>query len=697
MRIDSTPGGPALLPAQDPKRETPGYRTDPQLIAFPGQGTGHDVGAGVMDSMDAAPGLWYARWRRWRDGFEQRIGPDARRYWSLYRAFDEAPLPGPNQEWRDRTVIPEAFKVIETRVPRLVLGLWGKPESTAVEGRGFRDEQYEEMIRVLLQATLDEIGRGGATSENFQKRMMDAERYKQIMGHVWYRVTWKHDLDWLRTKVPIILDEQGRVQEWEEIELLETIFDGVDIQWLPLDSLAVDLAGQGNNRRWAIERVWTSLEALKRENEKFKEETGEDLYKNLEMINWHQASPTVTRESYEEPRDTEHWPLTDDQITDDPGETKLELWLCWDNVYGTLTKYVNRSIQIAHGVAPTPDRRDPYVGAPAVPVPGRIYGDSILHWVGPLITYQTKIARARADEVLLNVWQQYLYREGSLRQSQWFWRPGGAMAVEQSNPDKPVDHDVKLLQRRPVFQEAFSEEGYRQQQTEATAGADALSQGIEATSKSRDVTATETSQRVLQGATRYQTEILYNEVTVKKPILQKVFDLLRANLTQPKMIRILDDQEDFLPIDLRQLDRPIDIVVGGGVREATQQEKINELREMIQLGNSPNYGPYLKHGEIVKELFKNTRTLSRSSHRFVRSEEEVKREQQAQAMAMAAAQGGGQSGSPPPLPAPGEGPPLPEAAGVGAGGDAGPSGLAGPAGQGGPRPGPQSEPSVVEI
>ena len=625
MRVDQRPHDGPLVPAPPPSRTAAGYSTGGPTYVYPGGGTGKDAGMLLTDTAS----VWNSRFREWREGFEQGIGSAVRKYWSLYRIFDSGLAGGPNQSWRDRTVIPECFKIIETRIPKIVLGLFGQAENFAVEGRDRFDEEYEEVVRILLQSSIDEIGSHDPKGEVFMKRMIDGIRYSQIMGHVWWKVFWRAEDRYIKTKVR----ENGG---WTPIELQERVYDNCEVIWLPLDSIAVDMSG---SNRWKIERVQTSAEALRRENANYRRETGEDLYKNLALI---PEQGIVHRDTYEEPRDTEHWPLTTERISYDPKHQPVELWLCWDNEEGTLTKLVNRSIVLDEGYAPTADGLDPYIGLPAVPVPGRIYGDSILHWIGPLAQYQTRIARARADEVLLNLWQQYIYREGSLLSTQMFWRPGGGMPISQPNPDRPITDSVHIFPRRPVFNEAFREEGYRQQQAESTGNADPVSQGVEATQKSRDVSATEIQQRVTQGGSRYQLEVLYHEVAFKKPMLQAMYDLLRQNLTQPKMLRILGEDRQ---VDLSQLDRPVDIVVGGGYREVTRQAREGEIERWLALTTNPVLGPYLRGHELLTELVRNSTSRWKDPSRFVKTEEEVKSEQQ-QAAAAAAAQQAAQQGVP---------------------------------------------------
>ena len=674
MRHDGrTPAG-RLQPAAEPKEYDGALMKtgDDNVFTYNGEGTTPDL------TVDSATGVWLQRFSNWRAAFEQQIGANARKYWKLYRNFDQGALPGPNQAWRDRTVIPEPFKLIETRLPRLVLGQFGGREWFAVEGTDAEDESYEERVKQLLLTSIRECGKDRPDSDFF-RTMMDGMRYGQIMGHVFFKPYWRQDSVWFKTKQK---DENGK---WQNVEVFEPTYDGVDMAWLGLSDLAIDTAR--GMRRWAIERIRTSYQALVRENAEYKKATGEDLYDAAALATLTPgvgAAAPIQQESFEEPRDTEGWPLTEEQMYGEPGETAVELWLCWDNTNRTMTKIANRSVMLDTGLSPTPDGLDPYISVPAVPVPGRAYGDSILNWTGPLAVYQTRLARARADEILLNIWQQFAVREGSLRSAQFIHRPGGIMSFESANPDRPLTDNFAVIPRRPVFNEAWREEGYRQQQQEATAGADSLSQGVEATQKSRDVSATEVQQRSQQGAARYQMENMYLEVALKGPLLRKWYDLLRQNQTQPKNVRVLGKME---AVDLTMLDRPIDLVIGGGVREHTKAEQASEVRELVELSNSPKYAPWIKPRGVLNQLFE-TWGRKNTDAMLYADEGEIAEANQAMAGTVPAQPGmpGGQGD----LPA-GE---TPIAGPGGPGGGGGP-----PSGQGGSKPsgvaGTDSAPSAT--
>jgi hypothetical protein len=206
-------GGP-LLPTSEPRRSLD-TQFDPSPYFIVG-------GKGTHENVSAANSLlstWLTRQHQWHMGFQQKVGPRIARYWGIWRAFNQGPNPGPGQEWRDRTVIPQAFKELDTIVPKMIMGLWGDPRNYTVRGRGAQDAEYEEMVRQLLDLSLDEIGQGDPQSELFLKRMIDAEYYKQIMGHVWLKVFWRNETSWLKTKLPKFgegshrdnRDDRGRV------------------------------------------------------------------------------------------------------------------------------------------------------------------------------------------------------------------------------------------------------------------------------------------------------------------------------------------------------------------------------------------------------------------------------------------------------------------------------------------------------
>jgi|GEM_PF-6833466 len=575
-------------PAPDPQRKIPNVEAVPPTPF----GTIGTARPSYVPGGTPQLSLWQARYQAWERLFQSGIRANLTRYWHLYRSRDPvASAIAPGEEWRDRTVIPEAFKVIEARVARLVLGMFGRRDWMAVKGVEKTDAEFEEIVRKLLEAKLGEIGRDAEDGDGLILRAIEGFRYEQIVGHVWWRMWWRSRSRTM--KVPaLVVDPETEQVTWKEQELIEELYDGLDFCWLPVDSIAFNLTGP---RTWTIEKVRTTIEALAEENRNWQRLTGRPLYTNLAAA----RRTAMERSSVEEPRDTEHWPL-DDVAERSPswavGESPVDLWLCWDHRNGTLHKIVNGKVVIAAGRAPTPDGRSPYFATKAVPVPNRPYGDSILNWTGPLHEYQTRIARARMDEILLSIWQQYIVRAGVIHSDQLLFRPGGSVVVDAAE-NEPLDRAFAILPRRPVFQEAWTEESYRQRMAESTAATDAVQMGAEATTKSRDVTATEIQQRIMQGGARHQVDILYHQVSFMRPLLRRAFALLRQKMTPEKIERIVGK-----PVDISMLRTPIDLKIGGGLFEMTREERLTNVRTWMELAASPVFNPLIEPRTILEDF-----------------------------------------------------------------------------------------------
>ena len=592
IQFDTAPSpGTNERAAPEPRRAVRG--TPVPGAATPGmatEGTARPITGRAVAGSSSLLSLWNTRHKSWQDHFNSRIRSSLTRYWELWRNYDATgAVQMPGEEWRDRTVIPEAFKVIESRLARLALGMFGRRDWIAVKGVEASDAEFEEIVRKLLEAKLGQIGRDSEDGDGLIVRAIEGMRYEQIVGHVWWRIWWRSKQE--SVKVPTLVLEPGTEEPtWREREVLETVYDGLDVTWLPVDSVAFNLIGP---RVWTIEKVRTTLEALIAEDEQWFKMTGQRLYRNLVAA----SRTAIPRDSVEEPRDTEHWPLEDESRPAwGIGETPIELWLCWDHRRGTLTKIVNGKVIVAHGRAPTPDGRAPYFATKAVPVPNRAYGDSILNWTGPLHQYQTRIARARMDEILLSIWQQYIVRTGVVRADQLLFRPGGHITVD-AEPGEPLDRNFAILPRRPVFQEAWTEEGYRQRMAESTAATDAVQMGAEATTKSRDVTATEIQQRILQGGARHQLDILYHQVAFMRPLLQRSFRLIRQNMSPEAIERIVGR-----PVSIEKLRTAIDLKMGGGLFEMTREERLTNINTWLQLAASPVFQPFIEPRTILEDF-----------------------------------------------------------------------------------------------
>jgi hypothetical protein len=595
------PGRPTglarLIPAPEPPRYKGAAYIPSDVTAF--DGGRYERGTARPEGVPSVVGLWRGRVDFWRQEFEREIAMQCRKYWRLWRNEDTFPSYGVGEEWRDRTTIPSPFRWIETRLPRKVMATYGAREWFSCEGRSARDEAYESMVVSLVSTAFDQVGSDAQPFRSFIQRAIDCERYTEIMGHAWWKGWWREEWRTLQTK------RRTEAGGWKNVELQELVYSNTDWDWLPLDALAIDL--NPYYRKWAVERVLTTYEALEAENEAYKASTGEDLYPGLSTLREVTPQPYIDREGYSEPEDTENWPLYEPgRPWCDPFERPVEMWLCWDNVRGTLTKIGCRKVVLDDGLAPTPRRLDPYIANPAVPIPNRAYGDSTLNWTGDLANRRTRLNRARMDEALLGVFPQFVRREDLVVGAiQRLLRPGGDIVVKAGlDPSRPLKADFDWLQHPPALPDATREDLAAEQEGQLTCSADTLNMGGEATSKSRNVAATEVQQRVLQGSGRMQMENLYKQLAVIRPMLNMTWGLLRQNLTQERLVRYLDpegeDQQQM--VTLLDLESDVDFKLGGGVYEVTKQQRLQEIQGWVALAASPVFAPVLEPRPILEAL-----------------------------------------------------------------------------------------------
>lgn len=195
--------------------------------------------------------------------------------------------------------------------------------------------------------------------------------------------------------------------------------------------------------------------------------------------------------------------------------------------------------------------------------------------------------------------------------------------------------------------------------------------------KSRDVTASEIQQRVMQGAARFQMSAVEREANWKKPLLQNAFELIRQNMTQPQIIRIIGEDNTFKdkPVTLADLQLGVDIKVGGGLYEQARHEKKQALQGFLMMGAQPAFAQYLNIPPLLEEIFASEGF--KNPKRFIKSPMTAQTEEMGRGL-QGAMLGGleQQMGQ------------VPELAGAAPGGSGGPeaelAGLLGPGGPSGP-------------
>lgn len=618
----------------------------PSFPARPSMLPGISPGAGVAD--DVRIQMWTSRRQRAQE-YKQLFEPNWVQYWKWYRNV-VAPLTDPSDWWRSNESIPTVFKVVETLLPRYLIGMFDAPEWFHVEARQRRDEGYEHMVEGLLKATIEEM-------EIFPK-MYEALKYAVIMGHCWGKVIWREEYATRQVMVPVPITDPETGEQLVGVTtdvVTEETYNNADFEWRPLDRIFPDPTGEGE---WYIEEIDTTYERLAETQRQL------GVYDAAEFarlgasipptrtpfvgdsLSEHRQGTTggVNVEYNREPEVTEDIP--NHYVSPMREGTGVKLWQCWgyvpaeyrgrDRAAWRLTVIADGRYMLRDEPSPTPDGKPPYFPIKSIPIPGRLYGESILRYVGPLADQQTRLSNMRLDEVFLGIWQQYLYRRNAVvSDNQLLMQPGGAIEVVTEQGQSIMD-TFAVLPRKPVMPEAYNEDQYRQTQAEHAAAASDIMQGVSAQDRQ---TATEVERRLQQGNARHMLQTMWNDYTVKKELLTRTWRWLQMRMTQPKLIRTVG--EEFAMVDLTQIQIPIDIVVAGGMFALSKDTRLQMDQELVQLAGSPAFAMYMRPGAILRRLLIDRGW--KNPEAYVKTDEEVMYEQlMAQ---MAAQQAGGPQGA----------------------------------------------------
>lgn len=626
-------------------------------------------GTGALE-LDNRIQLWSSRRQRSQE-LKQLHEPDWLRYWYWYRNVVE-PMSDPADWWRSNESIPTVFKIVETLLPRYVMGMFESPDWFTVEGRHFRSEQYESLVHNLLRTTVDEMG--------LFPKIYEMLRYTIIMGHSWGKIVWREDYETRQILTPtqlthreIIENQYGRagIDAAEEMYgpdildapsgqvgmstevITEETFNGPDFEWLTLDRVFPDPSGR---MRFVIEEIHTTLEELEETQDSLEVYDPEVLAELRSYITMKRApgetggldnlgdarsgtTAGVSIEYAREPETTEGIPEW--IVTPMRDGTGVSLWQCWgwvpknqrgsDDVPWRLLVIAEGKHILRDEPSPTPDGKPPYFPVKSLAIPGVLYGESILKYVGPLSDQQSRLANMRLDEVFLGIWQQYIFRKNAVvSDNAMLMQPGGAIEVNPE-PGTSINDTFAVLPRDPLLPQGYQEDVYRQTQAEHAAAATDIMQGVGQGAGSR-TTATEVERKLQQGNARHMLQVMYNDYTVKREVLTRVWKWLQMRLTTAKMIRLSGGEG--VNVDLSMIQIPVDIVVGGGIFAMSKENRIQMDQELMMMSESPVFGMYMRpHPILVRWL---TDRGFKNPDLFVKSEQEVQRAIMEQNQAIAA-------------------------------------------------------------
>ena len=331
---------------------------------------------------------------------------DRRGWWRRENDRD----PGAGVDWRANLFVPATFSVIETAVPRAVFALFGKRPYVKVVGRERTDAENASAVEAMLDYDM----------EQSRVLQMAIEFFKSfyIFGTAVCRVDYHRDFYTVkRPKTSVLdldVDDFGEILEARERELPNEErlwrYDGPRASLVNLFDFFPDPKFTTiPEMRFIAERVETTLDKLKQEDEQYKAVTGKPLYKNLGDVTGFSEAKMVDFAVQEDMRqDTEEVMRFNYGYGGQRGnviardEDLVVTYRYWED-----DRYVvmaNGHTIIRDGDNPYWDKRKPYIAAQCFPTLKEFYGLGLVHPIQFLQEELNTLRNIALDQGKLNLY-----------------------------------------------------------------------------------------------------------------------------------------------------------------------------------------------------------------------------------------------------------------------------------------------------
>lgn len=579
-----------------------------------------------MITDDEKINIWHRRKaisQRLRDPYETQWVSN----WKAYRAFVEEAV-DPQDWWRSNEYIPEIFNSVETILPRMILGMFSKPEwfdvncphATMPGHPSLNCFDYERLIKSLLMS--------GTRRMNLFEPAYEGCKYCTIMGHVWWKLRWEQDVQNRMVDVPMT-DPYSGLSVGTSAQVVPWVaYDDPRLEWVSNFRIWPDPTGQGE---WFIERIDTTLEKLQRQNRIT------PIYKNLETLEQlpidyakERSTPSARGEAYSN-RELEIMATEgiDPDTREEGGEgTPITLDVCVglvpyepeDGIYWRRFVIANENTVIRDDPNPTPDLKPEYFSSQQIPVPGFVYGDSVVRYASPMNTQLNRLANFRMDEVVLGIWQQYVINRNAVTTQQLNFQPGGVIWVDSKDDVRTA---AAILERKPVLPQSYQEEAVSMDRIQRITGATAIQQGSQSADRE---TATSVGARVQLGSERFRLAVMWQNMTFKRQLLKRMFALYQRHLPPDRLVRIVGTDYQ-VPIDISMLQDDVDIDIDADIYDIDGPLKQQALTQLMQAAAVPPYDRWLRPEVLLRDSVEVA--LNKDGRKYVKSAEEVAAEAQA--------------------------------------------------------------------
>jgi hypothetical protein len=507
------------------------------------------------------------------EAFQRPFFDKFKRWYAQYKAYrSDEEIAEAKNKGKSILYIPKTFEIIETLLPKIVLGLFSTLPYTDVRALSGPDPDTQtELINNLLTYQLtQEIG--------IVPKAAGIVKEAAIYGTVH---TYQHWMFEQKDKVIREINEDGSFRD----VLTEVVDkDHPDIECIPILDFFFDPAAKDiDDSRYCIRRRWADKHELKN-SAKLRRK-----YKNLDDI-----KETEDGSSYGDSAD-DYMPSEVGISLGTNTRKSIEILEYWTDDW--VVEVANRSVVIRSEENPNYHRRKPFAKLCLIPQANEYYGISIAEMLQGLQEELNVTRNQRIDNVALVLNKVFKVKHDSVVDpKRVISKAGGVIEVDEMD-------DIQQLETTDVTSSSYNEEAVIKDDMDHVSG---VYDSVRGSTPVRRETATTMTLLTSAGGDRFKMMILVADAGWRSKVISQLVELNKQYLESNKTIFLPNPGRpsamETADIGPRDLVGEFKYMVKGSAVDPTISKEIKQS-VWIQLLQYLQNDPYVNHVELLKQVF----------------------------------------------------------------------------------------------
>jgi hypothetical protein len=560
-----------------------------------------------------------------------------------YRDMIEGKLKTENSsKYRSQIYIKETFKVMDTVMPIFLDMLFTQGNAFRVKGiDGPLDQRQAAALEYLISIYIEKM----QAYNSIHDFIWDMLQYGTAFGKLtWTKETVDYTEDILETYLgkQKILGIELPVKKTRKrtIDKTKTTKDAPVFEHVSYKDIFFSTRTKNLQTSWVIHRYYKTLEELESSDVKYKDLTGEALFKNMkELSRLHSGiSPLDQQEIItslekqdlglnETGKSMDTQGITEDLEVNDDGE--IEILEYWTSDNKSVIIVAGRQVVIREMDNPFKHKQKPFIWSNYIRRPHEIWGMGIPELAQDGQDYLNTVTNQGIDSnTLTNNLMFIAFRDRGIDASQLKANPGGIIFADSDSPGEPINNVLQQIKFSKI--DTLPEMSVAKGEIQEVTGAGKIMQGSYESGAVRNTS----QQRMLMaaGQKKFIGKILTFESMFLKPFVRQMYGLIGQFMETEQVVKIIGKRgEEWIKISPQDICTDLDFMPVGSKQLVEMEQLIHQLNNAVAvIAADPEARNIIDMKNLYRKLLENMLPGMDAQELILSEEETQQRQQQAQ-------------------------------------------------------------------